>query len=187
MLSYSSVFSLICKSFVATRTNKTFLMQQPTRLFDCLDYQLEKNPLPDMFAAKEGGTWKKYSTAEVNNIVNQLATGLMELGISPNDMSAEGRDKVAIISKNRPEWLMVELAVQKIGGALAPIYPTINVNELQFILNDSQAKVIFVNDEELYLKVKSIKDQVPSLKHIFTFEYVPNAIHWKESMKPATP
>jgi len=139
-----------------------------------------------MFAAKEGGTWKKYSTAEVNNIVNQLATGLMELGISPNDMSAEGRDKVAIISKNRPEWLMVDLAVQKIGGALAPIYPTINVNELQFILNDSQAKVIFVNDEELYLKVKSIKDNLPSLRHIFTFEHVPNAVYWKDCLRPAT-
>jgi long-chain acyl-CoA synthetase len=140
-----------------------------------------------MFAAKEGGAWKKYSTVEVNEIVNQLATGLMELGVSPNDMSVEGRDKVAIISKNRPEWLMLDFAVQKIGAVLVPVYPTINVHELQFILNDSQAKVIYVNDEELFLKVKSIKDNVPSIKHIFTFEYVPNAIHWKDSMKPATP
>jgi long-chain acyl-CoA synthetase len=162
-------------------------MQQPTRLFDCFDYQLEKHPLPDMFAAKEGGAWKKYSTVEVNEIVNQLATGLIELGVSPNDMSVEGRDKVAIISKNRPEWLMLDFAVQKIGGVLVPVYPTINVHELQFILNDSQAKIIYVNDEELFLKVKSIKDNVPSIKHIFTFEYVPNAIHWKDSMKSATP
>jgi long-chain acyl-CoA synthetase len=161
-------------------------MQQPTRLFDCFDYQLEKNILPDMFAAKESGSWKKYSTSEVNDIVNQLAAGMIELGISPNDMSVEGRDKVAIISKNRPEWLMLDLAVQKIGGVLVPIYPTINVHELQFILNDSQAKVVYVNDEELYLKVKSIKDQVPSIKHVFTFEYVPNATHWKDSLKPAT-
>jgi long-chain acyl-CoA synthetase len=102
-------------------------------------------------------------------------------------MSVEGRDKVAIISKNRPEWLMLDFAVQKIGAVLVPVYPTINVHELQFILNDSQAKVIYVNDEELFLKVKSIKDNVPSIKHIFTFEYVPNAIHWKDSMKPATP
>ena len=138
-------------------------MQKPTRLFDCLEYQLKVLPLPDMFAAKEGGVWKKYSTGEVNDTVNQIAAGLLHLGISPNDMSIEKRDKVAIISKNRPEWLMIDLAVQKIGAVLAPIYPTINVNELQFILNDSQAKVIFVNDEELFLKVKSIQDYVPSL------------------------
>lgn len=161
-------------------------MQKPTRLFDCLDYQLKVLPLPDMFAAKEGAIWKKYSTSEVNDTVNQLAAGLLHLGISPNDMSAERRDKVAIISKNRPEWLTVDLAVQKIGAILAPIYPTINVNELQFILNDSQAKVIFVNDEELFLKVKSIKEQVPSLQYIFTFEHVPNAIYWKDCLLSAT-
>jgi long-chain acyl-CoA synthetase len=161
-------------------------MQKPTRLFDCLEYQLKVLPLPDMFAAKEGGVWKKYSTSEVNDTVNQLASGLLHLGISPNDMSAEKRDKVAIISKNRPEWLMVDLAVQKIGAVLAPIYPTISVNELQFILNDSQAKVIFVNDEELFLKVKSIKDDVPSLQYIFTLEHVPNAIYWKDCLLSAT-
>ena len=161
-------------------------MQKPTRLFDCLEYQLKVAPLPDMFAAKEGGQWKQYSTKEVNDTINQLASGLLHLGVSTNDMSAEKRDKISIISKNRPEWLMVDLAVQKIGAVLAPIYPTINVNELQFILNDSQAKVIFVNDEELYLKVKSIKDFVPSLQHIFTLDHVTNATYWKDCLKPAT-
>ena len=161
-------------------------MQQPTRLFDCFEYQLNVKPLPDMFAAKEGGSWKKYSTREAGDIINQVSSGLLDLGISPNDMSAEKRDKVAIISKNRPEWLMIDLAVQKIGAVLVPVYPTINVNELQFILNDSQAKVIFVNDEELFLKVKSIQDFVPSLQHIFTFEYVPNAVHWKDCLRPPT-
>jgi Long-chain acyl-CoA synthetases (AMP-forming) len=71
-------------------------------------------------------------------------------------------------------------------GVLVPVYPTINVNELQFILNDSQAKVIFVNDEELFLKVKSIKDLVPSLKNIFTLEHVTNATYWRDCLKPAT-
>src|SRR5687768_9594185 len=161
-------------------------MQKPTRLFDCLEYQLKVLPLPDMFAAKEGGTWKKYSTSEVSDTVNQLASGLLQLGISANDMSAEKRDKVAIISKNRPEWLMIDLAVQKIGAVLAPIYPTISVNELQFILNDCQAKVIFVNDEDLFLKVKSIKDYVPSLQYVFSLEHVPNAVYWKDCLLPAT-
>ena len=161
-------------------------MQKPTRLFDCLEYQLKVLPLPDMFAAKEGGQWKQYSTKEVNDTINQLASGLLHLGISPNDMSSEYRDKISIISKNRPEWLMIDLAAQKIGAVLVPIYPTINVNELQFILNDSQAKVIFVNDEELFLKVKSIKDFVPSLQHVFTLDHVTNATYWRDCLKPAT-
>src|SRR5678816_3039002 len=98
-------------------------MPKPTRLFDCLEYQLKVAPLPDMFAAKEGGRWKQYSTSEVNDTINQLASGLLHLGVSPNDMSAEKRDKISIISKNRPEWLMVDLAAQKIGAVLVPVYP----------------------------------------------------------------
>lgn len=159
---------------------------EPTRLFDLFSFQLNHYPLPDAFAAKEGGTWKTYSSREADKIIVQLAGGLTQLGISPNDMTAEGRDKVAILSKNRPEWLMLDMAVQRIGAVLVPVYPTISVNELQFILNDSQTKIIFVNDEELFLKVKSIKDQVPSLTHLFTFEHVPNAVHWKEALAPYT-
>lgn len=158
-------------------------MNTPKRLFDFLDIQLNSAPLVDMFAAKESGKWKTYSTSEVYEMVNKIAAGLLHLGVSGGDMTAEGRSKVAIISKNRPEWLMTDLAVQKAGAILVPIYPTINVNELQFILNDSRSEVIFVNDEELYLKVSSIKDAVPSLKHIFTFEFVPKATHWKEMLQ----
>jgi long-chain acyl-CoA synthetase len=156
---------------------------QPRRLFDLLEKQLDTSPLPDMFAVKESGKWKTHSTQEVNDIVNRMAAGLISLGINENDMSVEKRDKVAIISRNRPEWLITDLAVQKTGAVLVPIYPTINVNELQFILNDAQTKAIFVNNEELYLKVKSIRDFVPSLKHIFTFEHVPNATYWEDMLK----
>jgi long-chain acyl-CoA synthetase len=156
-------------------------MTELKRLFDFLDYQLSTLPLPDMFAAKDGGKWKTYSSKEVNDLVNTLSSGLLDMGVSANNMSVEERDKVALISKNRPEWLITDLAVQKIGAVLVPIYPTINVNEIQFILNESKTKVVFVNDEELFLKIKSIKDSLPSLKYIFTYDYVQNAVHWKEA------
>jgi long-chain acyl-CoA synthetase len=104
------------------------------------------------------------------------------MGIGPNDLTVEGRDKVAILSKNRPEWVMLDLAVQQIGALLTPIYPTINVNELEFVLNDAQVKIVFTNDEDTFHKVLSIKDRVPSLKEIFTFEHVANSRHWKEAL-----
>ena len=88
-------------------------MTDPKRLFDCLEFQRENNGKADMLAAKENGEWKKYSTAEVIAIVDQLAAGLLEAGASYGDGTAEGRDKIAVLSKNRPEWLMVDLAVQK--------------------------------------------------------------------------
>ena len=139
-------------------------MTQPQRLFDCLEYHLERTPLETMLSGKEGGQWKKFSTSAVKDTVDKLSAGLLSLGVSCGDMSAEGRDKIAILSKNRPEWVMLDLAVQQIGAVLTPIYPTINVNELEFVLNDAQVKYVFVNDEELFLKVYSLKEKVHSVK-----------------------
>lgn len=157
-------------------------MTDPKRLFDCLEYNLARSPLPDMLAARENGKWRTYSTQEVKETVDKLSAGLLKLGIGPGDMSAEGRDKVALISKNRPEWIMVDLAVQQVGAILTPIYPTINVNELEYILNDAQVKIVYVNDQESYHKVLSLKDRVSSIKEIYTFEQVVNAKHWKEML-----
>src|SRR5688572_22063836 len=160
---------------------------EPKRLFDCIALQLETKPLNDMLAGKEGGKWKTYSTADIKDMVDRLGAGMLNRGIGPNDMSVEGRDKVAILSKNRPEWVIVDLAVQQIGAVLVPVYPTIGVNELEFIFNDARVKMVFVNDEELYLKVLSVKNRVPSLKEIYTFEHVANAQHWKEISAQSTP
>ncbi len=162
-------------------------MTEPKRLFDCLEYHLEKAPLEVMLAGKEGGQWKKYSTTAVKETVDRLSAGLLSLGVNCGDMTAEGRDKIAILSKNRPEWILLDLAVQQIGAVLAPIYPTINVNELEFVLNDAQVKYVFVNDEELFLKVFSLKEKLHSLKEIYTFEHTPNARHWKEVLSLASP
>jgi long-chain acyl-CoA synthetase len=159
---------------------------EPKRLFDCIQYQLEKDPLPDMLGAKENGKWRGYSTQEVKDIVDKLGGGLLNMGIGCGDMTPEGRDKIAILCKNRPEWIMLDLAIQQIGAILTPIYPTINVNELEFVLNDAQVKMVFVNDEDTFLKVVSIKDRVPSLKEIFSFEHTANARHWKEVINAAT-
>lgn len=155
-------------------------MTEPKRLFDCIEHQLAKNPLPDMLAAKENGTWKKYSTKDVKEIVDKLSAGLLAQGCGAGDGSNEGRDKVVLMSKNRPEWMMVDLAVQQVGAALTPVYPTIGVLDLEFILNDAKVKTIFVNDEDLYHKVLSVKDRVPTLTSIYTFEHVAGAKHWKE-------
>jgi len=159
----------------------------PTRLFDCIDLQLEKFYKEDMFAAKgEGGIWHKYSTAEVKDIVDRLAAGLFHLGISGHDMSIERRDKVAIISNNRPEWMFLDLAVQKAGAVLVPVYPTLAVGELEFVLNDAEVKLVFVSDQELYDKVQSIRSKTPTVQAVYTFNNLQPALNWREIMNKAT-
>ena len=153
-------------------------MEKPARLFDLPEYQLTHYAKPDMLAAKEQGVWRTYSTEEVVHQIEKLATGLLRHGISGNDLSPEGQDKIAIISNNRPEWIIVDQACQQTGAVLTPIYPTINSLELKFILNDAAVKLIFVSDKTLYDKVCSVKDEIPSLKDIFTFEKIEGAHHW---------
>ena len=155
-------------------------MNQPTRLFDCIEYQLTKFPKNDMMAAKINGSWQLYSTAEIGKAVNSLSAGLLHLGVSGNDMSDEGTDKIAIISNNRPEWLITDMAVQQTGAVLVPLYPTTSIQEIQFILNDAQVKYIFVSSKELFEKISSIRPNVPSLKDIYTFDTVEGAKNWKE-------
>ncbi|MGN6435445.1 MAG: AMP-dependent synthetase/ligase [Agriterribacter sp.] len=155
-------------------------MAQPQRLFDCIDYQLEKFPKEDMLAAKENGVWRKYSTAEIKQISTQLTAGLLALGVSGNDMTTENRDKIAIISNNRPEWLITDLAVQQSGAILVPIYPTTNPLEIEFIFNDAAVKYVFVSSDELLQKIKGIQAKIPSLKDIYTFNQIEGAKHWSE-------
>lgn len=162
-------------------------MSEPKRLFDCIEYHLNRQPLDVMLAGKEAGAWKTYSTKETAAIVNEISAGLLAIGISPNDMTAEGRDKVAIICKNRPEWVMFDLAVQQIGAILVPIYPTINVNELAIVMNDSAVKVAIVNDESLYQKLLEVRSQIPSLRDIYSIEQVPGCMHWSELRSKSTP
>lgn len=148
------------------------------RLFDCLEYQLSKFPKEDMLAAKIDGNWKTFSTKKSQETVNALSAGLLKIGISGNDGSVEGADKVAIISNNRPEWIFTDLAVQQTGAILVPVYPTTNPLELEFIFKDAAVKVIFVSSKELLEKVVSIADKLPSLQQIYTFDPVDGAQNW---------
>jgi long-chain acyl-CoA synthetase len=160
---------------------------EPTRLFDCLAYQLEHAPLEDMLSARENNKWRKYSTREVTEIVNQLSIGFLAQELSSEDGSIEGRDKIAIISANRPEWIMVDLAIQQIGAVSVPIYPTINVQELKFILQDAAVKIVFTGDQNLYQKIASIQDDLPELTTIFSFNSIPGVRHWKELLFDVSP
>ncbi|HVG13037.1 MAG TPA: long-chain fatty acid--CoA ligase [Flavisolibacter sp.] len=155
-------------------------MTMPHRLFDCLDVLMKDSPNLVLLSGKEEGGWRGYTVTEVRDIVDKIAAGLLSLGLSPNDMTIEHRDKIGIISKNRTEWVLLDLAVQKMGGVLVPVYPTVHVADMQFVFKDADVKYVFVNDEELFHKVQSIRSAVPSIQGVFSFEQVPGCPHWKE-------
>ncbi|MBN8835436.1 MAG: AMP-dependent synthetase [Niastella sp. SCN 39-18] len=161
-------------------------MNSIKRLFDFLALQQQKFPKPDMLAAKENGNWIKYSTSQVAAMVDQLSAGLLRSGLSVNADSVAAKEKIAIISRNRPEWIMLDLACQQIGAILCPIYPTTNVHELEFIFNDASIKYVFISGEEILEKVHSIKDRVPSLQAIYGFDELPGIQNWQVLLKDIT-
>ncbi len=143
------------------------------RLCDIFYYQKENYPLEKSLAGKENGAWRAYSTDEVIDIMNKVSLGMLALGIGKND-------KVGIISGNRPEWTFIDQAILQIGAINVPVYPNINENEVQFIFSDAGVKMVFVSNEDLFKKVRDIQPKLPLLNHIFTFNKIPNARHWKE-------
>jgi long-chain acyl-CoA synthetase len=161
-------------------------MIQPKRLFDAVAIQQQKFPKTDMLVSKVNGEWKPWNTAQVQDTVNRLSAGLLSLGVSGNDFTPENADKIAIISNNRPEWVITDLAVQQTGAILVPLYPTTNPLEVKFILNDAGAKYIFVSNTEMYEKIKDVMGEVPSLQNIYTFDDVPGAAHWSKILDAST-
>ncbi len=162
------------------------MTEKPKRLFDAVAYQLERFPKPDMLVSKIDGVWRPWGTAQVQQIVNRFSAGLLAIGVSGNDFTPEGADKVAIISNNRPEWVFTDLAVQQTGAVLVPLYPTTNPIEIEFILNDAGVKYIFVSSADLLQKIRDLQPKVPSLKQIYTFEEIPGADHWSKITDLAT-
>ena len=144
------------------------------RLFDFAYEALNHTPNDDMFVTKYRGIWKKTSTLEFVNMGNKFSRGLLKLGINPGD-------KVAVITSNtRTEWAVVDFGCLQIGVVTVPVYPTISPADYEFIFNNAEVKYCFVSDRELLKKVSLIKDSVPSLQGIFTFDDVDGIANWQE-------
>ncbi|MCX6209895.1 MAG: long-chain fatty acid--CoA ligase [Bacteroidetes bacterium] len=157
------------------------------RLFDAIDFQLNKfGNKPDVLAAKINGEWKGNSATQIQDTANKLSAALVQLGVGGNDYTAESADKIAIISNNRPEWVITDIAVQQTGAILVPLYPTTNPLEVDFILNDCQAKYIFVSDAEMYNKIKALQPNILSLKNIYSFDKIEGCNHYTELINVAT-
>jgi long-chain acyl-CoA synthetase len=153
-----------------------------TRLFDCMAIQADA-PIKGLLNAKEDGVWTAYSTRQVHVMVDQLSAALLNLGVSAGDNTTEGRDKIALISNGRPEWIIVDLAVQQIGAILVPLYPNSNPKELEQILNEAEVKYVFVSSPDLCDKILEVRAHIPSLKEIYTFDKMDSCPHWTTLLK----
>ncbi len=147
--------------------------QTATRVFDLLETSVKPLNKEDVFACKIQGNWRKYSAQEVIDTVNRVSLGLLKLGVKRDD-------KIALISNNRPEWNFVELGVQQIGAVSVPMYPTITIEDYNYIFADAGIKLIFVSDEGLLKKSTEASKGLDSVEAIYTFDQIAGAKHWTE-------
>ncbi|PZF73348.1 AMP-dependent synthetase/ligase [Taibaiella soli] len=157
------------------------------RLFDIVAERAAADPNAEMLAAKENGQWKTYSCKTVWETAQKLCGGLLTLGIKNQTLEPEAQEKIAIISFNRPEWMMVDLGVQMTGAVLTPIYPTISPNELAHIFKEAEVKIVFVSNAELYGRFKDAFAEVPTLQHVFSFDPTENVPSWNTLIEKNAP
>ncbi len=133
------------------------------RVFDLLAHYKEKYPDQKVaLAGKVNGKWREYSIDEYIEQTNIISGALIELGVQP-------QDKVAVISNNRPEWNILDMAITQIGGVMVPIYPTISEADYKIILNNCEAGVCIVEGIAVMNKIEAIWPETPSLKKLYTF------------------
>ncbi|KPJ90797.1 MAG: hypothetical protein AMS18_10020 [Gemmatimonas sp. SG8_17] len=112
---------------------------------------------------KKGGAWNDITHFELSRQVHHAALGLLELGVKAGD-------KIAILSANRPEWAVADYACLTACCADVPIYPTLPASQVAYILKDSGACAVFVEDDEQCQKVLAHRESLPALQHIIALD-----------------
>jgi long-chain acyl-CoA synthetase len=108
---------------------------------------------------KEGGAWVDRSFQQVLDIVKPLSLGLVALGV-------EKGDRVSILGNTRPEWTYFDYAALSVGATVVPIYQTNSPEECAYVLENSDAKVVVVENDEQLAKVREVRDSLPQLEHV---------------------
>jgi long-chain acyl-CoA synthetase len=108
---------------------------------------------------KQDGEWVDRSFDQVQETVRSLSLGLIDLGVAKGD-------KVSILGNTRPEWTYFDFGALSAGAVVVPIYQTNSPEECQYVLENSDAKVVVVEDDEQLEKVRAVRDRLPLLEHV---------------------
>lgn len=132
-------------------------------LLEAFDHTVKTRDGASCLRFKEKGKWQTLCWDEVYAKVLDLAGGLYKLGVKKGD-------RVCILSKSRYEWSLADLAVISCGGITVPIYESSTAEQIAYIINHCEAKVLFVEDANQLKKVHQILGQIPQVKQIILFE-----------------
>jgi len=117
---------------------------------------------------KRDGTWTDLSYAELGTIVEEIACGLVALGIQPGD-------RVSILADTRPEWTQAQFACAAVGAIVVPIYPTDSAEEGKWVLGNSGAVAVICENAAQAGKVEQVREALPELRQVMVID--PDGAH----------
>ncbi|MBC6463515.1 AMP-dependent synthetase/ligase [Actinomadura sp. HBU206391] len=112
---------------------------------------------------QEGSTWRDVTAKEFRDDLVRLAKGLVAAGVEPGD-------RVALMSRTRYEWTLIDYAIWTVGGVTVPIYETSSAEQAEWIIGDSGAKAVFVETEAHAATVGSSRDRLAALAHVWIID-----------------
>ncbi|HTT30096.1 MAG TPA: long-chain fatty acid--CoA ligase [Solirubrobacteraceae bacterium] len=112
---------------------------------------------------KHDGEWVERSFAEVGEVVDELALGLVGLGVEPGD-------RVSLLANTRPEWTYASLAISRVGAVVVPIYPTNSPEECEWVAGNSESRVVICEDAEQAAKIEQVRDGLEHLEHVVVID-----------------
>src|SRR5215218_4986336 len=130
---------------------------------DLLPLAVEKYAETPAQRFKVGDDWLDASYAELGEVVQQVALGLVDLGIEPGE-------KISILAHTRPEWTHACFGILTAGATLVTIYQTNSPEECQYVLSHSDSRAIFAEDADQLAKVREIEDSCPELEHVIVMD-----------------
>lgn len=125
--------------------------------------QVEKFPKKPALMYKEGGKYKPITYEEYFTLSLKVARGLKKRGVVKGD-------RVSILAENSHNWVITDMACQLLGAVSVPIYATNTPEQIEFILNNCEAKGIAVSTLQQYNKLLEIKDKLKHIEFVFSFE-----------------
>src|SRR5664280_1147505 len=163
----------------------TFTLDKPDNLIDWWEESFNKFADRKLFGTKnKNGVYEWVTRKEVNTRIDNLRAGLAKLGVN------EG-DAVGIIANNRVEWPVAAFATWGCLARFVPMYEAELVQVWKYIIADSQIKVLFVSNPEIYEKIKDFPKEIPTLKNIILIESDSDnsmaALEKKGAAKPVAP
>lgn len=151
--------------------------EQVKRTFEIAEYCARQFGDKPAFYQKKGANWQPISCKDYYSLSEQLALGLIAIGLEMGDYVA------TIFNLNSPQWNIIDMALSQIGAIHIPVYPTISDSDYLYILNQAEVKYVFVGDQSAFNRISTLQTDIPSLEQIFPIEKLGNMENFEDILQ----